>query len=253
MQQLLKENKITWIKIIGIYILSLFSLCPDYSFLYTNERIANALAWIDPAYLMQFLLIGVIGCICLCRQQIKEFSGNIFNFESLIILLCNMIFVLFVMLVGRTIGQYEINWLGVLNRSIYCYIFVGITEEWIYRGFIVTQMKKVIKSTSAIVIISAIMFALAHLPAYFVYTETITLGGVLYRLLIPLILGLVYAHIYLCNGNLFVVIVLHGTYNLIENIAFEHWYYVAYGICLLLMFVYVVFCYKKGKNTCTEK
>lgn len=63
------------------------------------------------------------------RLSLKEFSSHIFKWESIVVLLFHMISILLVMLIGKTIGQYEINWLGVLNRSISCYIFVGITEE----------------------------------------------------------------------------------------------------------------------------
>lgn len=235
----------TWIKIIAIYIVQLLPFFLNYSFLYANEKLANIFTRLDPAYSLNFLIIGIIGCVCLCKQSLKEFSSNIFNRESLIVLLVNVIFILFVMLVGKTIGEYEINWVGVLNRCIYCYVFVALTEEWIYRGFIVTQLKKAVKSDLAIVITSAVLFALAHLPAYFMNTDNITFGGIIYRLLIPLLLGLVYAHIYLCNGNLFILIILHGTYNLIECIAFDGWYYVAYGICWLLVIGYAVWCYRK--------
>lgn len=241
-------KKKAWIKIIAIYIVHLLPFFLNYSFLYTNESIANVFTWIDPAYLVQFLVIGLLGCVCLCKQPLKEFSRNIFNHESLIVLLVNVIFISFVMLVGKTIGQYEVNWIGVLNRSIHCYVFIAFTEEWIYRGFIVTQMKKVVKSNMAIVIISAVLFALTHLPMYFMYTANITFGGVAYRLLIPLLLGVAYAYIYLCNENLFVLVVLHGTYNLIECIAFDCWYYVAYGISWLLMIGYAVWCYKRKKR-----
>lgn len=228
------------VKIITIYLLSLLAFLPDYSFLYRNETPANIFTWIDPAYLAWFLIVGLLGCVCICRQPLKEFSRNIFTRESWIVLLVNVVFVIFIMLVGKAIGQYEINWTGVLNRCIHCYVFVAFMEEWIYRGFIVTQMKKVMKNERAIVIMSAVLFAVSHLPAYFMHTSELTLGGILYRLLIPLLLGLVFAHIYLCNGNLFTVIILHGTYNLIESIAFDSWYYVAYGIAWLLMIGYVV-------------
>lgn len=242
--------KKTWIKISAIYILNL-NLLPfvlNYSFLYTNEKTASILEWIDPAYSVQFLVIGLIGCVCLCKQTLREFSKNIFNFESLIILLVNVSFIFFVMFVGKAIGQYEINWIGVLNCSLFCYVFVAFTEEWIYRGFIVTQMKKIFKSDLTIIIISAVLFALSHLPAYFLNTENITLGGAIYRVLIPLLLGLVYACIFLCNGNLLVLVILHGTYNFIENIAFDSWYYVSYGICWLLVIGYVVYCYRRMKG-----
>lgn len=236
-------------KILGIYILHVFSFFPDYSFLYTNEKIARVLAWIDPAYLVEFLVVGVIGCVFLCRQKVKEFSSNIFNRESLILLLINAAFVLFIIIVGKTIGGYEINWIGVLYSSIFHYVFVGITEEWIYRGFIVTQMKKVVRNELIIVIGSAVLFSVMHLPSYFMYTEGITFGGVVYRFLIPLLMGLLYAHIYLCNGNLFIVILLHGSYNLIDSVTFDSWYYVSYGICWLLMLIYSVYCYTAKKKT----
>lgn len=237
-----------WIKILAIYILNLLPFVLNYSFFYTDENVAGILEWIDPAYLIQFLVIGLIGCVCLCKQPLRAFSNNIFNFESLIILLTNVSFIFFVMFVGKTIGQYEINWIGVLNRGLFCYVFVAFTEEWIYRGFFVTQVKKIFKSDLTIVIISAVLFALSHLPAYFLNMEIITLGGVIYRVLIPFLLGLVYAYIFLRNGNLFVLVILHGTYNFIENIAFDGWYYVAYGICWLSVIGYVIYCYRRMKG-----
>lgn len=253
MRSLDDTMKKTWMKILGIYILHLLSFLPDYSFLYTNERIATVWAWISPAYLVEFLVVGVIGCVCLCRQRVKEFSSNIFNRESLILLLINVVFILFVIIVGKTIGGYEINWIGVLCSGIFHYIFVGITEEWIYRGFIVTQMKKVVNNELIIVIGSAILFSLMHLPLYLMYTENISFGGVIYRLLIPLLMGLVYAHIYLCNGNLFILVLLHGSYNLIDSVTFDSWYYVSYVIFWLLMLVYSIYCYRIKKKTTNMK
>ena len=237
--------KKAWIKIMGIYIVGLLSFFLNYSFLYTNEISASIFTWIDPNYLVQFLVLGMVGCVCLCKQPIKEFSSKIFNRESLVVLLCNAVFILFVIIIGKTIGKYEINWIGVLNRSIFCYIFVALTEEWIYRGFIVTQMKKAVNSELKIVFISAVLFSLTHLPSYLMYTENITFGGIVYRLLIPFLLGVVFAHIYLCNGNLLLLILLHGSYNMIENIAFDGWYYVSYGIGWILILGYSVYCYKR--------
>jgi membrane protease YdiL (CAAX protease family) len=232
----------TWIKILGIYILHLLFSFQNYSFLYINEKVASIWAWIDPKYLVEFLVVGLIGCVCLCRQRVKEFSSNIFNRESLILLLVNVVFILFIIIIGKTIGGYEINWIGVLCSSIFHYVFVGITEEWIYRGFFVTQMKKAVNNETLVVIGSAVLFSLMHLPSYLMYTEIITFGGVVYRLLIPLLMGLVYANIYLCNGNLFVLVLLHGSYNLIDSVTIDSWYYVSYGIFWLLMLAYSIYC-----------
>lgn len=252
MRSLDDTMKKTWMKILGIYILHLLFSFQNYSFLYTNEKVAGIWTWIDPKYLVEFLVVGVIGCVCLCRQRVKEFSSNIFNRESLILLLINVVFILFVIIIGKTIGGYEINWIGVLCSSIFYYVFVGITEEWIYRGFIVTQMKKVVNNEILVVISSAVLFSLMHLPSYLMYTEMITFGGVVYRLLIPLLMGLVFAHIYRCNSNLFVLVLLHGSYNLIDSVTIDSWYYVSYGIFWLLMLAYSICCYIKRKNQMRE-
>lgn len=220
----------------------------DLSFLYTEERIAVIWEWVDPLYTVQFLVIGVLGCVCLCKQRLKEFSSCIFDCESIIVLLINIIFILFVIFVSKTLGGYEINWSGVLNRSLYFYVFVAVTEEWIYRGFVVTQMKKAVSSDIAVILGSAGLFSLMHLPIYLMYTENLVFGGIVYRLLIPFLLGVVYAHIYLCNGNLFILIILHGSYDLIDSIAFDSWYYVSYGICWVLMIGYSVYCYIRKRN-----
>lgn len=246
------SKKETWMKIFGIYALSLLSFFPDYSFLYSNHRIAAVWAWISPEYLAEFLFVGLLGCVCLCRQRVKAFSCNIFNRESLILLLINAAFVFFVMIAGKTIGGYEINWLGVLSNGIYHYLFVGITEEWIYRGFLVTQLKKVVDNEQAVIIGSAVLFSLMHLPTFLMYAESITFGGVVYRLLIPLLLGLVFTHLYLCNGNLFILVLLHGSYNLIDQVTFDSWCYVSYGLFWVLMLVYAGFCYKARKTVRQE-
>ena len=98
MRSLDDTMKKTWMKILGIYILHLLFSFQNYSFLYVNEKVAGIWAWIDPKYLVEFLVIGVVGCVFLCRQRVKEFSSNIFNRESIILLLINVVFILFVII-----------------------------------------------------------------------------------------------------------------------------------------------------------
>ncbi len=216
----------------------------DYSFLYQNDVMANILEWIDPAYTLQFFVIGIIGCVFICRQALNEFSNNVFNVESLAVFVVNIIFVLSITQIGAIIGDYEVNWIGVINRSIFCCIFIGVTEEWIYRGFMVTQLKKLLTKKTAIVIISAIMFSVMHLPSFLLHTENITIFSLGYRLLIPFLLGSVFTVIYLWKNNLFVLIIIHGVYDLIEYVAFDRWYFISYGIYWLMILGYMVYCYR---------
>lgn len=236
--------KKVWLKIFFIYIIALLSFGLDYSFLYSNGIIINILDWIDPAYVAQFFIIGIIGCVFICRQPLSEFSDNIFDVESLVIFAVNVIVVFSITQIGALINDYEVNWIGVINRSIYCVIFVGVTEEWIYRGFMVTQLSKALKKKITIVIISAIMFSVMHLPSFLLHTEDITVLSLGYRLLIPFLLGVVFAVIYLWKNNLFVLVMIHGVYDLIECVAFDKWYFVSYGIYWILILGYVCYCYR---------
>lgn len=236
--------KKTWIKIFFIYVIHLLSFIMDYSFLYKNDRIANILDWVDPAYTVQFFIIGIIGCVFICSQSLKEFSDNILTLESLIFLLANVIFVLGITQIGAFIGDYEVNWVGVMNRSIYCLVFVGIAEEWIYRGFIVTQLEKILVKRKSIVIISAAMFSIMHLPSFLLHTDSISIFSLGYRLLIPFLMGVAYATIYLWKNNLFVLIVIHGVYDLIECVTFDRWYFASYGIYWAMILGYILYCYK---------
>lgn len=236
--------KKTWLKIFFVYAIHLLSFFLDYSFLYQNDVTANILEWIDPAYAVQFFIIGIIGGVFIGRQALNEFSNNIFNVESLAVLVVNIIFILSITQIGAIIGDYEVNWIGVINRSIFCCIFVGVTEEWIYRGFMVTQLKKTLKKKTAIVIISAIMFSVMHLPSFLLHAENITILSLGYRLLIPFLLGSVLSVIYLWKNNLFTLVIIHGVYDLIECVAFDKWYFIAYGIYWLMILGYMFYCYK---------
>ena len=235
----------TRLKIFFIYVLHLLSFLLDYSFLYQNDKVANIINWIDPAYTVQFFMIGIIGCVLICRQSLKEFSHNIFSLESLILLLANVIFILGITQIGAFVGDYEVNYIGVINKGIYCLLFVGIAEEWIYRGFIVTQLEKILtKRALIIIIISAAMFSIMHLPSFLLHTENISILSLGYRLLIPFLMGVAYAAIYLWKKNLFVLIIIHGVYDLIECVAFDSWYLASYGIYWVMILGYMLYCYK---------
>lgn len=238
-----KMKKI-WLRIFFVYAVHLLSFVLDYSFLYQNDAAADILEWIDPAYAVQFFVAGIIGCVFICRQAFNEFSNNVFHVESLAVFVVNIIFVLSITQTGAVIGGYEVNWIGVINRSIFCCIFVGVTEEWIYRGFMVTQLKKIFTKKTVIVMISAIMFSVMHLPSFLLHTENITMLSLGYRLLIPFLSGLVFAAIYLWKKNLFVLIIIHGVYDLIECVAFDRWYFISYGIYWLMISGYMFYCYR---------
>ncbi|MCC8183036.1 MAG: CPBP family intramembrane metalloprotease [Clostridiales bacterium] len=192
-----------------------------------------------------FFVVGIICCVWVGRQSIREFSGNIFSRESGIVLTINVVYALLVLEIGSLLGNYEINWAGVVYQSILCLICVGFTEEWIFRGFMVTQLNRVLKSKKAVVLVSSALFAMMHLPTYFRWViGPVSLGAVSARLLVPFLMGIVYSLIFMWKKNLFTLIVIHGVYDLIAEIAFDQWYYIAYAIYWVMMIIYVIYCYR---------
>ena len=68
------------------------------------------------------------------------------------------------------------KWMGLkgLLWNIFFYLIViGLQEELVFRGFILTRLHGVIKSEAVIVIVSGLMFALMHVP----YQLFIRTGG----------------------------------------------------------------------------
>ena len=59
------------------------------------------------------------------------------------------------------------NWMGLngLLWNIFFYLIViGLQEELVFRGFILTRLHGLIKSEAIVVIVSGMMFALMHVP-----------------------------------------------------------------------------------------
>ena len=234
-----------WSRILIVYIVYILFWLTEYPFLYWNTYLCRLWEWIDPAYLLVFFVVGIVCCVWIGKQSFREFSSNIFNRESGIVLMINVVYALLVLEIGSFLGDYEINWAGVVYQSIFCIGCVGLTEEWIFRGFMGTQLRIVLKSTRAVVLASSALFAMMHLPTCFRWVMgPVSLGAVSARLLVPFLMGIVYSLIFIWKKNLFTLIIIHGEYDLIAEIAFDQWYYIAYAIYWAMMIIYVIYCYR---------
>ncbi|MCD8365717.1 MAG: CPBP family intramembrane metalloprotease [Clostridiales bacterium] len=216
------KRKILWLRIFIVCFVYIMTGMTDYPFLYRNAYLCRLWEWVDPVYLFDFVIVGIACCVGIGRQRIREFSNHIFTRESAVVLIINIAFAFSVLKIGALIGNYEINRAGVVYQCILFLGCVGFTEEWIFRGFMVTQLKKVLKSRYAVVLVSSALFALMHLPPFFRWaSDPVSLGDVGYRLLIPFLLGVVFSLTFMWKKNLFSLIVIHGVYDLIEQIAFD--------------------------------
>lgn len=201
------------------------------------------------SYLEDFVIIGIVGCVFIGGQKFKEFSSWIFTKQNGVILLINTLFCIAIVLVDSYIGHYVVVWMGLINCAIEAVLFNGFVEEWVFRGYFVNQFSKMIVMERKIVLITAILFSFMHLPNYCLATEEITIGGIIYRLLIPFLMGIALAIIFLKTRNLFVCSLTHGVYNLISYVTGGWWMYVCYGIYWIMIVLYILYCYKMQSMT----
>lgn len=107
----------------------------------------------------------------------------------------------------------RIAWVGLLVN-----ISVAIGEETIFRGYLLTGMKTVWGKWIGLALMMVI-FGLFHLPAYFeggMRAGTLTLA-----ILLASLFGLMFGLIYLRTGSLWLPVILHFTWNFVENDLFN--------------------------------
>lgn len=77
-------------------------------------------------------------------------------------------------------------------------ITAGITEEIIFRGYIQTRVELIFKSPAAGIIISAVLFSLAH-----------SFYGTIQEIVVPLIIGLIFSIYYYKYKNINILMIFH--------------------------------------------
>jgi membrane protease YdiL (CAAX protease family) len=103
----------------------------------------------------------------------------------------------------------RIAWVGLLVN-----IGVAIGEETIFRGYLLTGLKTVWGKWIGLALMMVI-FGLFHLPAYFeggMRSGTLTLA-----ILLASLFGLLFGLIYLRTNSLWLPVILHFTWNFVEN------------------------------------
>jgi membrane protease YdiL (CAAX protease family) len=112
-------------------------------------------------------------------------------------------------------------WQAYIGETIKLFVGVSIFEELIFRGFITNELFRLKKDGLKIpvgILISAILFGLMHLPAYFFYSE-ITFGGAIFRFVFPAIIGTAYAIILYYKKDILSLIFIHTASNICGSIA----------------------------------
>jgi membrane protease YdiL (CAAX protease family) len=87
---------------------------------------------------------------------------------------------------------------------LFASITAGLTEELIFRGYLLSRLDFLFKNTKAAIIVSSLIFGLLH------YSY-----GTLLQIIGPTAIGLVFAHQYHKNKNIQIVIICHFLWDFI--------------------------------------
>jgi len=123
-----------------------------------------------------------------------------------------LLLIVFVPLVSAVIsGGFEIRSDFVPSALISSVLFVGITEELVFRGFLLNAFLKKMKMPYAIAL-DAVLFTLIHFPIWVYRGFTISefLSG---SIAVP-VLSVLFAYSFIKTRNIFVPVILHMLWNL---------------------------------------
>lgn len=114
------------------------------------------------------------------------------------------------------------------NHSIHTYmgeflkqlLWVGLVEELIFRGFIFIKLLKLKNPKFKlihIVLVSAFLFSIIHLPGFFLYNSNYDFLSIIGRLLFPFLIGILYAYLLYMTKDIVSLVFIHATSNMISN------------------------------------
>jgi len=121
-------------------------------------------------------LFSIVLCIVivLARKQKLRTVGFTFNrfLRALIVgTICGVVFSMINIIPALASGG---KWTGsnqLLWNIFFYLIVIGLQEELVFRGFVLTRLHGVIKSEAVVAVVSGLMFAVMHIP-YQLYIRT---------------------------------------------------------------------------------
>ena len=166
------------------------------------------------------LLIWTVPAVWLIRRfkadlclSLKEMLTNKINWTSFFSILAGVAVYLIVGCYFR-LGQIAIHPKFDPLSVISVVIFVGITEEFVFRGWLLNLMLKKMSEWSA-VLISSILFTLIHFPIWIITGQFTSLMVVFSNCLTVTVLGIGFSWSFIKSKNIFVPIAIHMIWNLL--------------------------------------
>ncbi len=184
-----------------------------------------------PVYFMQlgvYALLYLLAFWGLKKEQITvPFSAKLAALGLAGMLIVWLLYALFLQLSGLTSLADDLQTLAstpawkILANIISTWLFVGIGEELLFRGYILNSIQRHFtqgtprKRVTQAVLLSSAVFSLWHLPVRIIsiINGEMGIGLLLVSLVLLFILGLGFAVLYTRSGNIILVGLLHGIVN----------------------------------------
>ena len=141
-----------------------------------------------------------------------------------------------------------------VTHVIISFISIAFLHEVIYRGCLLNAFLKLTKGNAWLSIISVtLLFVVIHVPYTMAKSnfESLFLGNTSEMILISAGIGLYLGLLYYWTNNIWICVIIHGTYNAIDIVgselllpAFKGFYI----FCLLIYLVYVAVCYMRSSQ-----
>lgn len=171
-------------------------------------------------------------------------SGNKIDSSKkldIFILIINIAFITFMILSVNKI--FKLYFVEIISTLFTQFILVSICEEYVFRVAVskILNRNKIDKWKK--ILISGIFFALMHLLAQFHILEQINHWAILKLILVPLILGGALAMLYEFTGDILLLVMIHGTYNVLACLSvgiYKNIFCILYILIILFLCIYTV-------------
>lgn len=179
------------------------------------------LVWRMVLMIATYLSIALVPfCIAMINKEkwsdyglSKEKLGNQVLIGLAIALCMSFVFTVIPHLAGKSDWvnnqhQYQYMWQFIYD-FVYFIFAIALVEEFVFRGFFYTKMKKLFGSSTGAIIGSSILFGLFHFP-----------GGNIVQILLTGIIGAVFCvcRVKIKNCTLLSVIIAHGVYDALVTV-----------------------------------
>ncbi|PRX16938.1 hypothetical protein BX659_1583 [Orenia metallireducens] len=220
------DNKFKKFKSLAIYILLFFSIWAIYEIgiapYIENNYSENILAFFK-FFIKLFIWIVPVFLYLKFHDKIDPLSylKLKYNIKQGLIgaLGLSLIFITYNGLRAYLIGNLKLDVSLSINTWINGIVFVGLTEEIVFRGFFLKKLWDKLSFKKAM-IVSSLLFVFIHYPVWFV-KGNLVFPNLIFSSIYIFVIGILEAYIFKKTDSLWACIISHSIHNLIAYILFK--------------------------------